>query len=133
MLHLTLEGGITVIGEDLIRIAKEALQAQGIIDRMKHRAPDSAISQLTIAGALQVKEDDKLIKAGVQRLDMIADEGEDGWSGQYTDGDLVFERNVRGVTDRVILRYGFRDSSEARRLHKLSAFLSRNILRTSNI
>ena len=26
---LTLEGGITVIGEDLIRIAKEALQAQG--------------------------------------------------------------------------------------------------------
>ncbi len=48
---------------------------------MKHRAPDSVISQLTIAGALQVKEDDKLIKEGVKRLDMIADEGEDGWSG----------------------------------------------------
>jgi DNA gyrase subunit B len=121
---LTLEGGVTVIGEDLIRIAKEALQAQGIIDRMKHRAPDSVISQLTIAGALQVKEDDKLIKEGVKRLDMIADEGEDGWSGQYTDGDLVFERNVRGVTDRVILRYGFRDSSEARRLHKLAPSLA---------
>ena len=121
---LTLEGGITVIGEDLIRIAKEALQAQGIIDRMKHRAPDSVISQLTIAGALQVKEDDKLIKEGVKRLDMIADEGEDGWSGRYTDGDLVFERNVRGVTDRVILRYGFRDSSEARRLHKLAPSLA---------
>jgi DNA gyrase subunit B len=121
---LTLEGGVTVIGEDLIRIAKEALQAQGIIDRMKHRAPDSVISQLTIAGALQVKEDDKLIKEGVKRLDMIADEGEDGWSGRYTDGDLVFERNVRGVTDRVILRYGFRDSSEARRLHKLAPSLA---------
>ena len=121
---LTLEGGVTVIGEDLICIAKEALQAQGIIDRMKHRAPDSVISQLTIAGALQVKEDDKLIKEGVKRLDMIADEGEDGWSGRYTDGDLVFERNVRGVTDRVILRYGFRDSSEARRLHKLAPSLA---------
>jgi DNA gyrase subunit B len=121
---LTLDGGITVIGEDLIRIAKEALQAQGIIDRMKHRSPDSAISQLTIAGALQVKEDDKLIKEGARRLDMIADEGEDGWSGRYTEGDLVFKRNVRGVTDRVILRYGFRDSSEARRLHKLAPSLA---------
>ena len=121
---LTLDGGITVIGEDLIRIAKEALQAQGIIDRMKHRSPDSAISQLTIAGALQVKEDDKLIKEGARRLDMIADEGEDGWSGRYTEGDLVFKRSVRGVTDRVILRYGFRDSSEARRLHKLAPSLA---------
>ena len=121
---LTLDGGITVIGEDLIRIAKEALQAQGIIDRMKHRSPDSAVSQLTIAGALQVKEDDKLIKEGARRLDMIADEGEDGWSGRYTEGDLVFKRNVRGVTDRVILRYGFRDSSEARRLHKLAPSLA---------
>ena len=121
---LTLDGGITVIGEDLIRIAKEALQAQGIIDRMKHRSPDSAVSQLTIAGALQVKEDDKLIKEGARRLDMIADEGEDGWSGRYTEGDLVFKRSVRGVTDRVILRYGFRDSSEARRLHKLAPSLA---------
>ena len=121
---LTLEGGITVVGEDLIRIAKEALQAQGIIDRMKHRASDSAISQLTIAGTLQVKEDDKLIKEGIKRLDMIADEGEDGWSGQYIDSDLVFERSVRGVADRVILRYGFRDSSEARRLHKLAPSLA---------
>ena len=121
---LTLDGGITVIGEDLIRIAKEALQAQGIIDRMKHRSRDSAVSQLTIAGALQVKEDDKLIKEGARRLDMIADEGEDGWSGRYTEGDLVFKRNVRGVTDRVILRYGFRDSSEARRLHKLAPSLA---------
>lgn len=121
---LTLEGGIKVIGDDLIRIAKEALQAKSIIDRMKHRAPDSSISQLAIAGALEVKEDAKLITAGVNRLDLIADEGEDGWSGKYKNGDLVFERDVRGVTDKVILRYGFRDSSEARKLHKLSPSLA---------
>jgi len=121
---LTLEGGIKVIGDDLIRIAKEALQAKSIIDRMKHRAPDSSISQLAIAGALEVEEDAKLITAGVNRLDLIADEGEDGWSGEYKNGDLVFERDVRGVTDKVILRYGFRDSSEARKLHKLSPSLA---------
>ena len=121
---LTLEGGIKVIGDDLIRIAKEALQAKSIIDRMKHRAPDSSISQLAIAGALEVEEDAKLITAGVNRLDLIADEGEDGWSGKYKNGDLVFERDVRGVTDKVILRYGFRDSSEARKLHKLSPSLA---------
>jgi len=60
----------------------------------------------------------------VNRLDLIADEGEDGWSGKYKNGDLVFERDVRGVTDKVILRYGFRDSSEARKLHKLSPSLA---------
>ena len=53
---LTLDGGANVTGEDLKRIAKEALQAQSIINRMKHRAPDSAIAQLAIAGALDIEE-----------------------------------------------------------------------------
>ena len=122
---LTLDGGAKIMGEDLKRIAKEALQVQSIINRMKHRAPDSAIAQLAIAGAMNIEESPEAIAKAVERLDMIADEGEDGWAGRYDDdGALVLERDVRGVTDRITLRPGFRDSSDARRLHRLAPALA---------
>ena len=122
---LTLDSGDVVAGEDLKRIAKDALKVQSVINRMKHRAPDSAIAQLAIAGALNIDESQGAIDRAVERLDMIADEGEDGWAGRYDeDGAMVLERDVRGVTDRIILRPGFRDSSDARRLNKLSPALA---------
>ncbi len=122
---LTLDSGDVVAGEDLKRIAKDALKVQSVINRMKHRAPDSAIAQLAIAGALNIEESQGAIDRAVERLDMIADEGEDGWKGRYDeDGAMVLEREVRGVTDRIILRPGFRDSSDARRLNKLSPALA---------
>ena len=102
-------------------MAHEALQVQGLINRLKHRAPDAAIAQIAIAGGLEVEENPAIIPTVVQRLDAIADEGEDGWAGRYDDdGSLVLERDVRGVMDRITLRYAFRDSSDARRLHKLA-------------
>jgi len=122
---LKLDGGSMVAGQDLKRIATEALQAQAIINRMKHRASDSVIAQLAIAGALDIEESQGAIDRAVLRLDMIADEGEDGWAGRYDDdGALVFERDVRGVMDRVTLRTAFRDSTDARRLHRLAPSLA---------
>ena len=122
---LTLDGGAVVSGEDLKRIANEALQVQSLLNRMKHRAPDSAIAQLAIAGILDVEEHPGKLKLASERLDLIADEGEDGWEGRYDDdGALVFERDVRGVTDRVTMRPAFRDSTDARRLHKLAPALA---------
>ncbi len=118
---LTLDNGSVVAGADLQRLSKEALQAQNIITRMKHKAGDSIIAQLAIAGAMSVESGEAEIKAAVKRLDMIADEGEDGWAGRFDDdGALVLERDVRGVTERVVLRPSFRDSADARRLHKLA-------------
>jgi len=122
---LKLDGGAMVTGQDLKRIATEALQAQAIINRMKHRASDSVIAQLAIAGALDIEESQSAIDRAIVRLDMIADEGEDGWAGRYDDdGALVFERDVRGVMDRVTLRTAFRDSTDARRLHRLAPSLA---------
>ena len=122
---LTLEGGAKIVGEDLKRIANEALLVQSLLSRMKHRAPDSIIAQVAIAGGLAVEEVDGLPEIVANRLDIIADEGEDGWSGRYDDdGALVLQRDVRGVTETVALRYGFRDSIDARRLHKMSAGLN---------
>ncbi len=126
---LKLDSGGTIIGEDLKRVAHEALQVQGLINRLKHRAPDAVIAQIAIAGGLAVEQDPEVIKTVIERLDAIADEGEDGWAGRYDDdGALVLERDVRGVMDRVTLRYAFRDSSDARRLHKLAPNLKETYL-----
>ena len=129
---LTLDNGEVVSGEDLKRVAREALVAQQILDRMKHRAPDSAIAQLAIARILDVEEYPDRISDAVARLDLIADEGEDGWAGRYDeDGSLVFERDVRGVTDRISLRPGFRDSSDARRLNRMADALAETYVGTA--
>ncbi len=118
---LELGSGAVITGEDLKRVAKEALQAQSLIDRLKHRAPDNIISQLAISGILALEEHDSLLADTAVRLNRIADEGEDGWAARYDDdGALVVEREVRGVTERYALRPGFRDSSDARRLHHMS-------------
>ncbi|PHR61154.1 MAG: DNA topoisomerase (ATP-hydrolyzing) subunit B [Robiginitomaculum sp.] len=121
---LTLGSGAKIIGEDLKRVALEALQAQVYIDRLKSKASDSVIAQLAIAGALGAEAGEAEAKAAAIRLDRVADEGEDGWTGIFDDeGSLIMEREVRGVMDRVVLRQAFRDSSDARRLHKMASEL----------
>ena len=130
---LTLDDGSVIAGEDLKRVAREALAVQQILNRMKHRAPDSAIAQIAISGILDVEEHPDLIPSAVARLDLIADEGEDGWSGRYDDdGALVFERDVRGVMDRITMRPSFRDSSDARRLQKLAPSLGETYAGTAS-
>ena len=118
---LTLGGGAVIAGEDLKRVAGEALQAQSLINRLKSKASDSIISQLAIAGALGAEASEPEAKAAAARLDRVADEGEDGWEGHFEDdGSLVMIRDVRGVTERVHLGPAFRDSADARRLHKMA-------------
>ncbi len=122
---LELASGAVVSGEDLKRVAREALIAQSIINRLKHRAPDSVIAQLAIAGVLNEEEYPDRLDTAAARLDRTADEGEDGWAARYDDdGALVVEREVRGVVERYALRPAFRGSSDARRLHAMSESLS---------
>jgi DNA gyrase subunit B len=121
---LTLGGGEMVAGEDLKRVAAEAIVAQAMIDRLKSKASDTVLAQLAISGALGSEAGEKEAKAAAKRLDVVADEGEDGWQGRFDDdGTLVMEREVRGVAERVVLRPAFRDSADARRLHKMAGAL----------
>ena len=122
--RLELGSGAVISGEDLKRVAKESLVAQGLIDRLKHRAPDGVISQLAISGVLSPEQDESLLAGAAERLDRIADEGEEGWTAHYDEDDaLVVERDVRGVTERYALRPAFRESTDARRLHRMSESL----------
>ena len=122
---LTLSGGAVIAGEDLKRLGHEALEAVRLINRLKSKAPDNVIAQVAIAGALGPDTGEAQIAEAVTRLDRTADEGEDGWSGRLDpDGALVFEREVRGVMERAVLSASFRDSADARRLHRLAPALN---------
>ena len=95
------------------------------IARMKHKAGREIIAQVAIAGLLDEDATDAEIKEAARRLDMIADEGEDGWTGRLdADDAVVLEREVRGVTERHVFRPAFRESADARRLHKLAPGLA---------
>ncbi len=129
---LTLADGSVVAGEDLKRLGKEALQAVTLINRLKSKAPDSVISQVAISGALGPEAGQAELDAAAARLDNVADEGEDGWTGRFDpDGALVMEREVRGVMERAVMAPAFRDSADARRLHALAAQLSETYSGTS--
>ncbi|HFB54664.1 MAG TPA: DNA topoisomerase (ATP-hydrolyzing) subunit B [Hellea balneolensis] len=118
---LILGGGAVIAGEDLKRVASEALQAQSLIDRLKSKASDNIIAQLAIAGALGAEAGANEAQEAAARLDTVADEGEDGWEGRFEDdGSLLLTRMVRGVQEKVDLGPAFRDSADARRLHKMA-------------
>jgi len=121
---LELASGETLAGADLKRLTDEARHVRSYVNRLRARAPARLISQAAIAGALGEEAGQTEVDTLAARLNRIADEGEDGWTGQITDDDaIVMEREVRGVREVVALDAAFRSSADAARLHKISVDL----------
>ncbi|MCG8442093.1 MAG: DNA topoisomerase (ATP-hydrolyzing) subunit B, partial [Caulobacterales bacterium] len=121
---LTLASGETLAGADLLRLATEARGVRALVERLRARAPGRVISQAAIAGALGPDAGQAEADELARRMDLIADEGEEGWSARWTDeGALVIEREVRGVREMVALDPAFRGSLDAQRLHQRSEAL----------
>ncbi|MGE3302441.1 MAG: DNA topoisomerase (ATP-hydrolyzing) subunit B [Hyphomonadaceae bacterium] len=119
---LLLSGDGQIAGEDLRRIAREAGAARALIQRLEQRAPAAVLEQAAIAGALAAEAGEAEAAAAAARLNALADEGEDTWSGSFhRDGALVFERVLRGVTERATLDRALLSSADARRLAERSA------------
>jgi DNA gyrase subunit B len=90
------------------------------------------LEQAAIGGALNAEllKDDAAAKESAayiaRRLDALADEYEKGWVGSATDdGGLAFTRDVRGVTEAVIIDGALIASAEARKLDRLAPELQR--------
>jgi DNA gyrase subunit B len=114
---LLLAAGAQIAGEDLLRLAREAASVKLSIDRLTQRAPAQILEQAALAGALSPEAGDAQAAQTAKRLDVIADEGEGGWTGAFgADHALVLERIVRGVTERVVLDRALLSSADARRL-----------------
>ncbi|MBL8542199.1 MAG: DNA topoisomerase (ATP-hydrolyzing) subunit B [Hyphomonadaceae bacterium] len=114
---LEIEGGAQFAGDDLKRLAREAVAVEALVRRLHARAPDVVLEQAALAGALALDATDAQAQEAARRLNRIAEEGEATWEGRFDpDHALVLERTVRGVAERVVLDKLFLGSVDTRRL-----------------
>jgi DNA gyrase subunit B len=114
---LEMAGGAQIAGDDLKRLAREAMAVEALVTRLHARAPDAVLEQAALAGAFAVGAGEKEAQEAAARLNAIAEEGEATWTCRFDpDGALVLERTVRGVAERVTLDKLFLSSVDTRRL-----------------
>ena len=113
---LILESGEQIGSADLRARVKEAAAFKGTLSRLALRAPTSVVEQAALAGALRPGAGAAEAAAAAARLNRVAEEGEDTWSGTFTDGAFLFARVVRGVEEKAALDPQLLATPDARRL-----------------
>ncbi len=123
------------VGADLHRTIEEARVVRQTLASLHSRYNRAAVEQASIAGAfdpeLALGQDlgSEIATDVARRLDAIAEDIEQGWSGRVEANGFVFERTLRGVKQAAVLDAALLGSSEARRLHEHSAGLNETYAR----
>ena len=117
-------------GDDLREIVERARAQCSRLRILARRVTAPLVEQAAIAGVLNLEllNDTKNIQRATQyiadRLNKLADPGEDGWSGSGVIGEcLAFEHNRRGVVNRYEIDVSLVQSTEARSLDADAAML----------
>ncbi|MDN2583920.1 DNA topoisomerase (ATP-hydrolyzing) subunit B [Aquibium sp. ELW1220] len=132
---LQLASGEVRAGQDLRAVIDDALAVRTLISGLHTRYDRSVVEQAAIAGALTANAFDDLGRANAmatriaERLDIIAEETERGWTGRTSisnegPGGYVLERTVRGVKESVTLDTGLIASADARQLDRYAQRLA---------
>jgi DNA gyrase subunit B len=130
-LGLTLGDGTQIAGEDLWQVIDVARNARNMLETMAQKVGNrDVVEQSAIAGALNqeiLSDPERAQQAAdyiARRLDTLADPLERGWTGTPNgSGGLVFERTLRGVTQRFTIDADLVRSADARRLDAMAATL----------
>ncbi|EJF80356.1 DNA topoisomerase (ATP-hydrolyzing) subunit B [Bartonella doshiae] len=124
---LELSTGEIRTGADLRQLVEDARVLRQLLNGLHTRYNRNIVEQAAIVGAFNLESFTTPEKAQItadnvaHRLDLIADDIERGWSGQYTsDGNLCFERILRGVKDVITLDAGLINSADARQIDRVS-------------
>jgi len=125
-----LHDGAQIAGPDLRDLVTKAVRVESLIGRIPPRYYRPLIEQLSIAGAFNsqvLSNPEQAIEVAnyvAGRMNAISDETEQGWTGRPGDVDgLVFERELRGVTEQYVIDGQLLESAEARALDNLAAEL----------
>ena len=113
---LVLENGEQIAGADLRARVKEAASFKSTLSRLVMRAPGPIIEQAALAGVMKPGAGAAEADVAAQRLNRIAEEGEDNWTGAHIDGAFLFRRTVRGVEEKAALDPQLLATPDARRL-----------------
>lgn len=125
---LALADGETIAGEDLADVIVKARLADEAISNLPARYSRDVVVQAAIIGAIREADDDaaEVAQHVADRLNMISEEFERGWTGAIDgEGGYVFEREVRGVSERWPLPRDVLLSADARRVQETMQALSR--------
>jgi DNA gyrase subunit B len=125
----TAHDGTQRASNDLLSLAEDARQVKRLLAGIRRYA-QPVVEQAAIAGALNpgvLGDAEKASTAAAyvaRRLDLMALEGETGWTGEPTgDGGLRFKRTVRGVQEIQAIDEKLVRSAEARRLDEMAGRL----------
>jgi DNA gyrase subunit B len=121
---LILSDGTQIGGEDLRDRVRQAANFRASLKRLALRAPAELIEHAALAGALAPNADADEAKLTAERLNRLAEEGEDTWEGRFVEGALVLQRTVRGVDETAVLPPSLIASQDAIRLAERAAGLA---------
>jgi len=117
---LILADGTQIAGEDLRASVRKAASFKQALWRLSLRAPGHMVEQAAIAGALAPGASDAEAQKTADRLNLIAEEGEDTWEGEFQDGSLILRREVRSVEEKAVMDRTLLASQDAIRLNHLA-------------
>ena len=117
---LILADGTQIAAEDLRDTVRKAAQFKQALWRLQLRAPGPMVEQAAIAGALAPGASQAEAQKTADRLNLLAEEGEDTWEGTFEDGNLVLRREVRSVEEKAALDATLLSSQDAIRLNNLA-------------
>jgi DNA gyrase subunit B len=120
---LILADGTQIAAEDLRDRVRQAANFRASLRRLALRAPADLIEHAALAGALASNAGDAEAKATAERLNRLAEEGEDTWVGRFAEGALVLQRTVRGVDETAVLPPSLIASQDSIRLAERAAGL----------
>jgi DNA gyrase subunit B len=138
---LTLHDGQQVAGEDLREVLEEARSARNLLAPLARRSGSLAlVEQAAILGALNEglfadKEQAEAIADYIaRRLDAMVPEIDRGWTGKLDEqGNMVFERVLRGVPERFTIDAKLLSMVEAGKLDERAGKLQRYYERHSKL
>jgi DNA gyrase subunit B len=112
-------------GRDLHTLIDDARVIRAVLRNLHSRYNRKVVEQAAIVGLFgqEIYSDPEKADAAAQymarRLDNQSEEVEQGWSGQFAEGQgFAFERTVRGVKDVAVIDAAFLGSADARKLHE---------------
>ena len=130
---LTLSTGEQVIGEDLISLVEQNRKARSMIGTLSKNVPEKIIEQMAISGLFdhQLFNDIPALKKELEklaaRLNELEAEYDRGWEAEVQgDGSLLFQRTLRGVTEKHSVGNIVFESPEAQALNNMRDVLREN-------
>ncbi len=126
---LMLQNGSQVVGADLRRVLESCGQTKEMLEvPSKVIGSPEILEQAAIVGILSVEELPKdpqgSVKKLVDRLNLIAQEGEKTWQGEVDEvNTIMVKRVLQGVEENYKIRHSLLNTAEVRQLDRLRSTL----------